>query len=218
MKNKAFKFSIKTLGDDGTFVGQASVYGNVDLGGDIVEKGAFTRTLTNKGGEVPILWQHDTREPIGLGKLADSDHGLQIDGALVLESPVAQKSYALLKKGVLRGLSIGYEVMKGGEKMIDGIRHLTELKLWEVSLVTFPMNELALVSGVKDMGMDEIILRADELMAEYSANQKEFQALVDRYSALKARIDPPPATHENSASEILHAMLTERIAKLKGES
>lgn len=205
MRKKEFKFAIKVLGEDGTFVGQASVYGNVDLGGDVVEKGAFTRTIAAKAGGVPILWQHDTREPIGLGKLADGKDGLQIDGELVLESPVAQKAYALLKKGVLKGLSIGYETVE--EKMVGAVRHLTEIKLWEVSLVTFPMNELALVSGVKDMGMDEVILRADELMAEGTANQKEFQALVDRYSALKARTEQPPATQEPNAPD-LHALDT----------
>lgn len=203
MKSKAFKFSIKTLGEDGTFVGQASVYGNVDLGKDVVAKGAFTRTLAAKGGEVPILWQHDTKEPIGLGKLTDGEHGLQIEGELVLESPVAQKAYSLLKKRVLKGLSIGYETVE--EKMVGTVRHLTELKLWEVSLVTFPMNELALVSGVKDMGMDELLERGDELMAEYSANQKEFQALVDRYSALKARNEPPPATQQSTDPD-LHSL------------
>jgi phage head maturation protease len=107
---KTFKFELKDIGDAGTFVGMASVYGNKDLGGDVVEAGAFTKTLNDKNGEVPILWQHDMREPIGMGKLTDSADGLQIKGELALESPVAQKAHALLKKGVLKGL-------------VDRIRH-----------------------------------------------------------------------------------------------
>ncbi len=145
--NKTFKLEIKELGQQGTFRGMASIYGNKDLGGDVVEKGAFSKTLQMKSGEVPILWQHDPSEPIGLGKLTDMNDGLQIDGELALESPVAQKAYGLMKKGVLKGLSIGYDTVISDVK--DKIRYLKELKLWEVSLVTFPMNEMASILSVK---------------------------------------------------------------------
>jgi HK97 family phage prohead protease len=147
--HKDFRFQIKTLSPDGSFEGLAAVYGNVDLGGDVIEPGAFNKTLAEKNFEVPILWQHDSREPIGLGKLSDSSQGLVVKGELALESPVAQKAYGLLKKGVLRGLSIGYDSVKS--RVVDGVRRLSEMKLWEVSLVTFPMNERALVGGVKSL-------------------------------------------------------------------
>src|SRR5947209_6087057 len=107
--HKDFRFELKSLTAEGTFEGLAAVYGNVDLGGDVIEPGAFQKTLVDKGGEVPILYQHDSSEPIGLGKLSDSREGLVVKGDLVLESPVAAKAYALLKKGVLKGLSIGYD-------------------------------------------------------------------------------------------------------------
>ena len=146
--HRDFKFELKSLTDAGTFEGLAAVYGNVDLGGDVIEAGAFQKTMADKGGEVPILWQHDQREPVGLGKLSDSREGLFVKGKLVLaENPVAQKAYSLLKRGVLRGLSIGYDSVK--DRMVDGVRHLSEIKLWEISLVTFPMNEQATVTGVK---------------------------------------------------------------------
>jgi HK97 family phage prohead protease len=202
---KEFKFALKTLGEDGTFTGLGAVYGNVDLGGDVIEPGAFTRTLAMKGGEVPVLWQHDMREPIGLGKLTDTKDGLQIDGELVLESPVAQKAYALLKKHVLKGLSIGYDAVR--EEMKGTVRHLKEIKLYEVSLVTFPMNEMALVSGVKDMSVDEVVVRIEEMIASAEREKKEFQALVDRYAALKAPSAPQPAKQEPIAPD-LHALDT----------
>ena len=68
---------------------------------------------------------------------------------LALESPVAQKAYGLLKKGVLKGLSIGYDDVKS--RIVEGVRRLSEMKLWEVSLVTFPMNPAAQVLGVKNL-------------------------------------------------------------------
>jgi HK97 family phage prohead protease len=147
--NKDFRFELKSLTAEGTFEGLAAVYGNVDLGGDVIEAGAFQKTLADKGGEVPILWQHDQREPIGLGKLTDSSQGLIVRGELALESPVAQKAYGLLKRGVLKGLSIGYDSVK--DKMVGGVRRIAEMKLWEVSLVTFGMNPLAQVLGVKNL-------------------------------------------------------------------
>ena len=146
--NKTFKLEIKGFGEQGSFTGMASVYGNKDLGGDVVEPGAFAKTLSEKGGQVPILWQHDPSEPIGMGALTDSADGLQISGDLAIDSsPVAQKAYGLLKRGILKGLSIGYDTVRSDVK--NGFRYLKELKLWEVSIVTFPMNEMATVFGIK---------------------------------------------------------------------
>jgi HK97 family phage prohead protease len=82
-----------------------------------------------------------------LGKLNDTAAGLAIEGQLVLEVGKAKEAYSLLKAKVLRGLSIGYDAIKSDYK--DGVRYLRELKLFEVSLVVMPMNELAQVSAVK---------------------------------------------------------------------
>ena len=147
MAHKDFRFELKTLSEQGTFEGLAAVYGNVDLGNDVIEPGAFQKTLLDKGGEIPILFSHDPTEPIGLGKLNDTSQGLLVQGQLVLESPVAAKAYALMKARVLRGLSIGYDDVKS--KIVDGVRRLSEIKLWEISLVTFPMNPGAQITGVK---------------------------------------------------------------------
>jgi uncharacterized protein len=142
------RLQIKSITEQGQFQGLASVYGNVDLGGDVVVAGAFQKTLADRGGEVPILWQHDLKSPIGLGKLTDTASGLAIEGQLILaDVPKAREAYSLLKAKVLRGLSIGYESVKSDVK--DGIRFLRELKLYEVSLVTVAMNELAQVAAVK---------------------------------------------------------------------
>jgi HK97 family phage prohead protease len=156
---------IKSITDQGQFQGLASVYGNVDLGGDVVVAGAFQKTLADRGGEVPILWQHDLKSPIGLGKLTDTANGLAIEGQLILaDVPKAREAYSLLKAKVLRGLSIGYDSIKSDVK--DGIRFLRELKLYEVSLVTVAMNELAQVSAVKanDDNLDQHFRQFEEML------------------------------------------------------
>jgi uncharacterized protein len=163
MQNKSFKLELKSLSEQGTFTGMASVFGNVDLGGDVVEPGAFSRSLQHKKGEVPILYQHDTRQPIGLGRVRETRAGLEITGELVMQTSKAQEAYALMKRGVLKGLSIGFDVVR--DTVANGIRHLHELKLYEVSVVTFPMNEMAMVSSVKS---DDPVVNFRATLAECS--------------------------------------------------
>jgi hypothetical protein len=143
----------KALGDDktGVFSGYASIFGNVDLGGDIVERGAFKEIVANAEGKVTTLWQHDSRQPIGVATVMEDMKGLAFDGALVMEDATARKALAHMKAGSVRGMSIGYDVLPGGAKETEaGVRILTDLKLWEISVVTWGMNPLAQVTAAKD--------------------------------------------------------------------
>lgn len=142
---------IKELTETGTFEGLASVYGNIDLGGDIVEAGAFKEFVTTPDGAIRILDGHSTRSPIGKGRVTDTHIGLAIKAQLNLKVARARDVHELMKDGIIGGLSIGYDVREGGSNIDEaGIRHLTDLKLWEVSTVVFPMNEAARVAAVKN--------------------------------------------------------------------
>lgn len=175
MLTKEFKFLLKKVADDGTFTGLAAVYGNQDLGGDIIMPGAFAKTISDKQGEVPLLWQHDAREPIGLALLKDSAEGLVVDGNLVMQSPTAQKAYALMKAGVLKGLSIGYDTIVSEYDRENDIRRLKELRLWEVSTVTFPMNPRAQITDIKCIA-DDLSAAAHDLQAKAFAMHREIKA------------------------------------------
>jgi len=146
MKQKSFKIDLKSVSEEGTFEGFASVYGNTDLANEIVEKGAFKRTLDHHD-TVTLLWQHDTKQPIGIGRIEDSDKGLKIFGELNLDTQKGKEAHSLLKQRAIKGLSIGYDVVQ--DNWQKGLRYLKELKLWEVSVVTFPCNEQAEVNAVK---------------------------------------------------------------------
>lgn len=146
MVNKNFKIDLKSVSEEGTFTGFASVYGNTDLANEIVEKGAFKRTLDHSN-IFTLLWQHDTKCPIGIGEVEDSDRGLKITGKLNLETQLGREAHSLLKQRAIKGLSIGYDVLQ--DHWEKGARYLKEIKLWEVSVVTFPCNELAGVNAVK---------------------------------------------------------------------
>lgn len=170
----------KAIGDTGTFEGYASVFGNVDLGGDVIERGAFKEFVTNREGKVVALWQHGTRDPIGVVSVKQDDHGLHYSGQLVLEDPTARRAHAHMKAGSVQGSSVGYDVLPGGaETLKSGIRSLKALKLWEISVVTFGMNPLAGVTGVKAAGI-ETIREFESFLREvggYSASQAKAIAL-----------------------------------------
>ena len=144
----------------GTFEGYGSVFGNRDLGNDVIEKGAFKKSLkrrTNKG--VKLLYQHKSDMPIGVfDEIKEDEHGLVVKGRLALKTQAGAEAYELLKMGALDGLSIGFRVNpkevsydKRGNKRI-----IKEVDLMEVSLVTFPMNPQATVRSVKG---EEISIR-----------------------------------------------------------
>lgn len=153
MLHKTFRFEVieeEEGKDGGTIEGLASVYGNLDESMEIVDAGAFTRTLKNRSHKVPLLWQHRTDTPIGLANLKDSPRGLTMKAELNSDVRQAQEARALARQGVLGGLSIGYDVVK--DTWEKDVRHLKELKLYEVSMVTFPANLEAQIVAVKEDG------------------------------------------------------------------
>jgi HK97 family phage prohead protease len=158
MEKKGFRLDVKreTLSDDGTFEGHASVFGNIDSYGDIVDKGAFTKTL-KEGKEFPMLFNHNMNEVLGKIEAKQDRAGLYVKGIFELGVKRAEEIYLLLKSGAIKGLSIGYStIRKDTEKIKDQfIRIIKELKLFEVSVVVFPANTLANVEAVKMM--DELI-------------------------------------------------------------
>lgn len=151
MKYMNVSAEYKAAGETGAFSGYASIFGNIDLGGDIVERGAFKEMVTNAEGKIVTLWQHDARQPVAVADVKQDDRGLAFDGQLVMEDPTARKALAHMKAGSVRGMSIGFDILPGGAEIMEsGIRLLKALKLWEISVVTWGMNPLAGVSSAKE--------------------------------------------------------------------
>lgn len=129
--------------EDGVKIeGYASLFGAKDTGGDIVAKGAYGKslqTLEKKGRSVKMLWQHDPTQPIGIwDEVREDSKGLFVKGRLLTDIEKGREAAALIEAGAIDGLSIGYRTVKA-QKNDTGARVLSELELWEVSLVTFPM-------------------------------------------------------------------------------
>ena len=152
------KAEIKAIEDDnkeyGTFEGYGSVFGNTDLGNDVIQKGAFTKSLRDfrTADNVKLLYQHKSDMPIGkFDEIYEDSKGLVVRGRLALRTQAGKEAYELLKMGALDGLSIGFKVdQKSVSYEKDTNRRIIkEVKLMEVSLVTFPMNPRAVVRQVK---------------------------------------------------------------------
>lgn len=128
---------------DGTIVeGYASLFGKCDQGGDVVKSGAYgasLKRLSEGGRRVKMLWQHDPAQPIGVwDEVREDATGLYVKGRILAEVEKGREAAALLAAGAIDGLSIGYRTVRA-ERDGKGQRLLSELELWEVSLVTFPM-------------------------------------------------------------------------------
>lgn len=140
--------------EDGVKIeGYASLFGRKDTGGDVVLNGAYQKslkTLQAKGRSVKMLWQHDPAQPIGIwDEVREDEKGLFVKGRLLTDLQKGREAVALIGAGAIDGLSIGYRTVKA-QKDGKGTRLLSELELWEVSLVTFPMlPEARLVSEAK---------------------------------------------------------------------
>lgn len=162
----------KAFGDSGSFEGYAAIFGNVDLGGDVIERGAFKEFVKGKNGRVKILNQHRQSDPIGTAEVSQDGKGLFFQGQLILEAASGRSAYALMKGGALDGMSIGYDVLEGGAKILEsGIRQLTALKLWEISPVTFGMNPLAGIETVKGARDLEDLLKNHAGMSQREAKR-----------------------------------------------
>ncbi|WP_164661243.1 HK97 family phage prohead protease [Tropicibacter sp. Alg240-R139] len=139
-----------TVSDDAVIEGYASLFGETDQGGDSVRKGAYRgslKTLSSSGQRVKMLWQHDPAQPIGVwDEVREDDRGLWVKGRLLETTQKGREAAALIQAGAIDGLSIGYRT-KRATKNDKGQRLLTELELWEVSLVTFPMLPSARVAA-----------------------------------------------------------------------
>jgi len=160
LRHMVVPMELKAVSDEGTFSGYASIFGNVDLGGDVIVKDEpFKEFVRDEDGKVLTLFQHDSGGflpggagglPIGKADVTQNAKGLKFDAELVMDDPFVQRVHKHLKAKTLRGMSIGFDILPGGAKILEsGIRELRALKLWEISVVTFGMNPKAGVERVK---------------------------------------------------------------------
>lgn len=181
---RSYALQIKATGDDGTVEGYGSVFGERDSYDDVIAPGAFKGSLAahKTAGTMPaMLWQHDGAKPIGIWtEMVEDSKGLRIKGQLALETVLGKEAHALLKLGALNGLSIGFVSKQWTYDRDTDVRTLTELDLWEVSLVTFPANGKARVTNVKAADDMAVPKDAERLLRDAGFSKSDATAFVSR--------------------------------------
>ncbi|EPD39169.1 HK97 family phage prohead protease [Delftia acidovorans CCUG 274B] len=181
---RSYALQIKATGDDGTVEGYGSVFGERDSYDDVIAPGAFKGSLAahKAVGTMPaMLWQHDGAKPIGIWtEMVEDSKGLRIKGQLALETVLGKEAHALLKLGALNGLSIGFVSKQWTYDRDTDVRTLTELDLWEVSLVTFPANGKARVTNVKAADDLAVPKDAERLLRDAGFSKSDATAFVSR--------------------------------------
>ena len=196
LERKTVKFEVKDIDEEeGIFTGYAATFSKrPDSYGDIIDRGAFTKTLKERGKKVKILFNHSVMDPIGRPfEIMEDERGLFVKGKLSLGVQRAREVLSLMKDGVITEMSIGYNVIK--ETWIDGIRHLPELKLWDASPVVFAANEEAVLLGVKEMELKPFPsehscrLRSPDAFEEDSFRRTSRTSGGKKYSVIMGRLE-----------------------------
>jgi len=211
LKHISTTFEVKSLDEGGHFEGYASVFGVQDYDGDVIVKGAFRKSIDKyraKSRMPKMLWQHDMRDICGKWQeMHEDERGLYVKGSLILDTQRGREAYALMKAGVLDGMSIGFNVVEAGpsDQRSHG-RVIEEVDLWEVSLVTWGANPDALVTNVKAR---KSIRDFERFLREAGFTRSEAVAVAaNGYKALEAQ-------RESDESEATDGELASAIANLR---
>lgn len=153
VEQKFCRLDLKEVTEEGSFEGYASKFDQNDQGGDVVVKGAFGASLKRRStSSIKMLWQHNPAEPIGVwDEIKEDATGLFVKGRLLSGLQRGREAIELIRAQAIDGLSIGYRTVKARkDETTKGLRHLIEVDLWEISLVTFPMLASAGVTSMKN--------------------------------------------------------------------
>lgn len=225
-KKATISFDVKMedqTAERGKFSGYGSVFGNVDFGGDVVEYGAFAKSLNSwrgKGQLPQLLWYHNSEEIIGeWTKMEEDEKGLYVEGKLWVngESKIerAVQAYNVLKANSVKGLSIGYRVMeKELQENFDGgvIRKLKEIDLLEVSIAPWAMNPEASVTRVKSLTDEDgkVLSKRDveRILRESGLSKKQSQAFIaGGYEAISRDVKGELETNQSDSDSELSGVL-----------
>ena len=192
----------------GMFDALVSVFGNLDSGGDIVDKGAFAESLAEwsaSGKKIPVVWDHqwdDIWAHIGGATAEETDEGLLLHATLDLDNPTAAQAYKLLKDGRIAEFSFAARVRDDGwnlETTDDGqvVQHLTGLDLIEAGPTLKGANPDTALLSIKH-GVDVIQKEGRVLATKHVETLKSIRESLDGVIAavdvVEEKADPP--THD----------------------
>lgn len=212
---RSFALKLDSVSEDGVIEGYGSVFGVVDSYGDIVVPGAFVKSLADHktSGTMPaMLWQHKPDSPIGVWtEMVEDSKGLRVKGQLIMEVAKAKEAHALLKKGAINGLSIGFVSKEWSYDRDSENRTLIEVDLWEVSPVTFPANGKSRITNVKSADEMSAPKDAERILRDAGFSKADATSFVSRVM----RMGEERSDSANSTAKALKAAnaLLENLSK-----
>jgi HK97 family phage prohead protease len=216
MQKKTFDLlEVKADEERGTFTALASVFGNVDLGGDKMVKGAFKNTLEKwrkSGRSIPVILSHQWDSLTAYVGKADpravyeDDRGLMVQGQLFMDKEAGRDVYRLMKEGLLTGWSFGYKVPAGGQKKNGKVNEVTEVDLFEVGPTLVGMNPEAQLQSVKQAAAEEVEEKVAEKVAErdeaLEGLRGDLAKTTEELVALRGEYENLKKAWEEKASEV----------------
>jgi uncharacterized protein len=209
MERKFVDAALAGIEADGTFSGYASLFGQADLGRDVVERGAFAASLRRRGAAgIRMLFQHDPAQPIGRWlTIREDEKGLFVKGKIARDAAKAREVLALMRDGALDGLSIGFRTVRARREAGTGLRRILEADLWEISIVTFPMLPGARVESVKGVPSARELER--RLTRDAQLSRAQARAVIARgYAGLKGARDAAEGDGPDLAERVRQAAKT----------
>ena len=218
MNTKACAVKVKAGPDsglaEGEFIAYASVFGNKDSYGDVVQPGAFTATLkawAKKAIPIPLLWGHNTADPdFNLGHVIEAeedDHGLKVHGQLDMQSPKSAQVYRLLKSGRVSQMSFAYAIPDGGGEWVEpkggqAYYSLKEVDLFEVSIVPIGANQETEILAVKAVA-DSLRAKAGRVLSSKNENiiRDTVSQLEEAAASLKSVLPVDDSADENTEDQ-----------------
>jgi HK97 family phage prohead protease len=200
----------------GIVKGYGSIFGNRDSDDDVIERGAYTKTIQENGSRVRYLWQHDITKPIGkMTELYEDEKGL----AFVAEVPkttLGRDALELMKYGVINENSVGILPIVKDWHEEEKTRYIKEVKLYEVSAVTLASNDRAMINEVKSEEKRKEDLQKKfeaitKLLKEGKISDELGYAVEYQLQCLKSEITKPTEEvtlpkNENTSDEVFKFM------------
>lgn len=233
---RSFKFhaEIKSSDDDTRFIeGHASTSG-LDLQGDVVLPEAFADGLSDFMQVPTVTRGHNWDDPIGRVIHANIDsNGLFVKAQIAKSTQSANETWGLIKEGVLKAFSIGFDIIDGEFKQVNGesVYVIKKLRLYEIAVVAIPANREAQFSVVKGLLQgDDLVCKGgacqtkceddpkvEELTAELDRVNHKHQVLLRECSSQEDRINDLEKKPGFGRLVIQAKMLSDEKDKLKAE-
>lgn len=210
MNFKSFPVEYKVDEEKREIEAYVSIFDYVDSGKDRVKKGAFTKTIQEdkmrKKSRIKALWQHDPKSPVGKPRVIEEDSTGLLTVTPISKTTLGNDLLVLAKDGVITETSIGYGTIKEQWNNDEGVRDLLELKLWEYSYVTWGMNDMAIVTGVKSFDqlwnyLDVVYEMQKEVKAGRVLSEKNRLLVKQAYEALGVLLDSTEPSADTQGSK-----------------